>query len=63
LFAAYSERPRPDGIRPQHREGAKKNGQGSVFKDAADRVNETRNEKERFQKPWTIQSVEKELRS
>ena len=43
--------------------GAKKTARGSVFKDAADRVNETRNEKERLQKLVDdSESVEKELR-
>ena len=63
LFAALLRETQVRRDQAYTERGAKKTARGSVFKDAADRVNETRNEKERLQKLVdNSESVEKELR-
>jgi hypothetical protein len=63
LFAALLRETQVRRDQAYTERGAKKTARGSVFKDAADRVNETRNEKERLQKLVDdSESVEKELR-
>jgi hypothetical protein len=63
LFAALLRETQARRDQAYTERGAKKTARGSVFKDAADRVKETRNEKERLQKLVDdSESVEKELR-
>src|SRR4029077_3456323 len=63
LFAALLRETQVRRDQAYTERGAKKTARGSVFKDAADQVNETRNEKERLQKlADDSESVEKELR-
>jgi len=63
LFAALLRETQARRDQAYTERGAKKTARGSVLKDAADRVKETRNEKEQLQKLVDdSESVEKELR-